>query len=640
MKGKILCIFIIALLISVVPPVTGHEKEIFKSKNNNYTLDIKKEIDPFLNDVSWMRTYGDKGIDSGYSVLQTDDDGYIVAGKSETSDSTSYGFIVTLINHNNDYYRNEVNSKIRHLINDLLREKILIYWTAEDITINVKKILNGEISDQESELFFEKGSFIIPFPGEDEQDTKISAIIFDYNESSEIENKKLFKVPVFIIVNQMEVNSYLLTEVKIAQYVNFMIYMDILYLRIAEDCGFFTYDYIADEAVDKNLRKSNYNVMFWAGGTPLPFIPTVIDLLQEELKRNSTTSAIRRFVNNGGGYIGSCYGAYVASYCMLPLPAYYVKQAYNPELRTFGITAISDVITRMTRYTMKEVEATIRLINESHPVTYGLDPLVLCKFYFGGPKIVKVGKNSEVIGLYQDGALVLKNSPTWVSSKFGKGRVVIFTTHPEIFVLDLDRNEFKNDVISNALFYTTFKEKLIFQTSQSRNQSFILEIWEKTEDMSNYLDKKESIFDEIRTKINETLDIMKLFYLNHSSNMYNFYYYYLNDSLGGLTLIEKIYPLFYDDSDFKDNLSIFKDEIFKNVNLTISKFKNFIEFINLSQKPIAPPFIIIKFLIIRYIYRNAYYTFRKCFMDIPKIYFNTQKFLRHYWYEFEIEIAI
>lgn len=559
----------------------------------------------------------------------------------ETLDSTSYGFIVSLINHNNDYYRNEVNCKIRHLINDLLREEIPVYWTAENITINVKKILNGEISDEESELFFERGSFIIPFIGEDEQDTKISAIIFDYNESCEIGNKNQFKVPVFIIINQMQVNSYTLTEVKIAQYVNYMTSCEHYYLRIAGDCGFLTFDNIADEAIDKNLRISNYNIVIWPGGVPFPLIPTVIDILQEELKRNSTTSAIRRFVNNGGGYIGSCYAAFVASYCMLPLPAYYIKQVYNPELRTFGIAAISDIITRMTRFSLKGgVVATIRLINDSHPVTYGIDPLVSCMFAYGGPVIVKVGKNSEVIGIYQESSLLLKNSPTWITSKFGKGRVVIFSSHPEFYVLDVERNDFKNDVVSNAFFYSTFKEKLIFQTIQSRNISFILEIWDKTDDLSNYLVKKESIFDEIRIKINETHDIMKNIDLSYYYYYLNYYYNYLNDSLERFTIVEKIYPLFDGDSDFKNNLSIFKDEIFYRVNLTISRLKNFIKLLNFTQNPIEPPFQIIKYLMITYINRHRDSNFRKCFHDVPQIYFNTQKFLRHYWYKFETDTAI
>jgi hypothetical protein len=420
-----------------------------------------------------------------------------------------------------------------------------------------------------------------------------------------------------------------------------MISTESWYLGIAGDCGFLTFDNLADEAVDKNLRVSNYNIIVWAGGVPFPLIPTVIDIVQEELIKNSTTSAIRRFVNNGGGYVGSCYAAYVASYCMLPLPAYFKNHVYNPEKRTYGIAAISDIITRMTRFSLFKDDpvATIRLINDSHPVTYGVDPLVLCKWAYGGPVIVKVGKNSEIIAKYQENSQPLRSSPTWVSSKFGKGRVVVFSCHPELFVLDPEGNDLKYDVVSNAFFYSTFKEKLIFQTIQTRNTSFISDIWDKTDDLSNHLVKNESIFDEIRVKINETLDIMKLFYLNLSYHYYNFYYKYLDDSLERFTMVEKIYPLFDDDSDFKNNLSIFIDDIFYRINLTISKFNNYIEFINLFQNPLEPPFKIIKYLMNTYIIRHQFSKFRKCFHDVPQIYFNTQKFLRHYWYKFETDTA-
>ena len=54
-----------------------------------------------------------------------------------------------------------------------------------------KMYLAQKHSDEKITMFFEKGSFIIPFTGEDVIDAKINSIIYDYNESSEIEENKM-----------------------------------------------------------------------------------------------------------------------------------------------------------------------------------------------------------------------------------------------------------------------------------------------------------------------------------------------------------------------------------------------------------------------------------------------------------------
>ena len=555
------------------------------------------------------------------------------------SDSDSYGFIVSLINHTNESYENRVNCKIRHMINDFLRDDIPVYWTAENITVNVKRMIDAGISDEENKIFFERGSFIIPFTGDEGKDSKVSVVVYDYNESSEIGRSGVLKIPVYVLIGQLETNAFLLTEVKIAQVVNIWSTEEWEYVKISGDCGFLTYENIEEKDLYKNLKNSDYNTIIWPGGVPSPFITGAIYSVKAELKRNSGSTAIRDFVNNGGGFVGSCYGAFVASYCALPLPAIFKRRAYNHNLRSFGLLAISDVVVRFTGPDLVR-ETKILITNNSHPVTYGLDPMLI-SWFCHGPKFLKIGRNSEVVGAYYKSGLVLSGSPSWVSSKFGDGRVILFGSHPEIYATDLDGDDIKNDIISNALYYTTFRRNIVFKTNESRELSFILESWDKTNDLSDYLVKKESIFDEVRIKINESLELSKSLWFDSNESLIHFYYEYLKDSLELLTFIEMIYHLFEDDSDFETNLTIFKDELFHKVNTTISKFKYCIRYFDvLAVNPPKAPGIIIKYLIFRKIIRHVSYNYRECYREIPGIYFDAQKFLRQYWYQFETDIAI
>ena len=79
----------------------------------------------------------------------------------DNNQSEIYGFVLSDINIENKTLENEIFCKIRHLVNDLLREKIPVYWTVENITINISDI---NFKTKEDNLF-EKGTFIVPFTG-------------------------------------------------------------------------------------------------------------------------------------------------------------------------------------------------------------------------------------------------------------------------------------------------------------------------------------------------------------------------------------------------------------------------------------------------------------------------------------------
>ena len=65
------------LLIGSVLPTSG---QVIK---NGIVLE-NDENNPLINGDIWMKTYDVRGRDCGYSVLQTEDGGYIVTGRSYT----------------------------------------------------------------------------------------------------------------------------------------------------------------------------------------------------------------------------------------------------------------------------------------------------------------------------------------------------------------------------------------------------------------------------------------------------------------------------------------------------------------------------------------------------------------------------
>ena len=64
----------------------------------------------------------------------------VVTSKGFNENSKSYGFIVTYESEGNYTIIDQKNCRIRHMVNDLLRENIQVYWTIENITIYITRI--------------------------------------------------------------------------------------------------------------------------------------------------------------------------------------------------------------------------------------------------------------------------------------------------------------------------------------------------------------------------------------------------------------------------------------------------------------------------------------------------------------------
>lgn len=597
-------------------------------------------------------------------------------GILEVSTLTYYGFIIPMTGYENATIENQITCKNRHLVNDLLREQIPVFWSSENFTAYISDIT---LSNNE-EMFFEKGTFIVPFTGNDTLDVKLLVMIWDYNQSSEIDNNNEIKAHVYLINQALTIQAYNLSEVKIAQYQSLFADGEEHYLEVSRNCGFLTFDYLPDTILNKKLNNIAYNVIMWGGSCQgyssfHKGLTGNIYQIREDLTYK-ISKTIRDFVANGGGYIGSCYGAYSAA-CGIyigSIPIYLKRQAYNPNLNSLVILALSDVIVKMvTELPPPNIQA--KIVDKTHPVTYGLNTIIEDR-YMGGPHFTHLGENAQVIARFHDINNYLNDTPSWMSSRFGKGKVVFFSTHPETLCWKQGLTGYiGNTAISNALYYTTSNEVTDLNSINSRNISFILKIWEKTMDLINGVEESDvlsdikirvngtfSSIDELTKNLSTILQIIKDIdpnlpnnFLGYNSTYWVIFYFnlfntYLENATQTLTLIEQIYPLIENLTDFIHELDMLKDDLSQRINETqhiciecnklYKQYKNILDKYNKNQD--LPGQLTLNFF--KFFAKDTafklYQESVKGYRYVPQTYFNSLKLLRNSWYNYETSIAV
>ncbi|MCK4365521.1 MAG: hypothetical protein KAW45_05695 [Thermoplasmatales archaeon] len=592
-----------------------------------------------------------------------------------------YGFIVTMVKSDNGTFENQINCKMRHLINDLLREQIPVYWTTTDHNLSVKKI---NIYNEE-DMFFEKGTYIIPFTGNKTQDIKLLAIIYDYNQSSEIEENNSLKIPVYLLKESLSIQVYPLSEVKIASYKDRCTDALLWYLEVARKCGFLNFEFLEEKMVKDNLRLTNFNVFMYQGGGAYNIFRGKaygINGAYVDIKYN-VANTIRDFVANGGGYVGSCGGAYRAA-CGTKHEqglVYFPRKAYNPKLRSyFAGISISDVIVESLHLSMEGIESEI--FNDTHPVTFGLDQIVP-DCIFGGPKFIYIGENSQKIALYRNTSPLIDGTASWISSEFGKGDVVLFSTHPGYIAFKGDDHEshMGNTVISNAIYYSTFGDETEIPEMYSNNLSFIEEIWDITSNLKNDINQISNIFGEIKDKINDTIynftnlfsniqesrdfilqiaeqknlslnEVKKNNFLGFigtkdSQDHLTYFIRYLENASKTLEIIEQIYLQLENNNDFIHQVETLKTDLNGRLNesqniyeVGFKKWEQYNKTVhNYANKKSQ---IIQKIMghVVDYWGVELYTIVRMGFNYLPQAYFNSLKFLRNHWYNFETNQAV
>lgn len=599
--------------------------------------------------------------------------------KPVTSSTSCYGFIIPI--HAESFSSKETvqNDHIKHLINDLLRENITIYWSSSASTVPVFS-LNSLYKYQ---MGIKKGDFIIPFSNNKSKDIRLTTILFDYNKTNEIQPNQSNTTSVYLIGEPIKCNAFVLNEAKIAQHLGEPVRHGWpCYLQIAEAGGFFTMEFFIDNEASLYLTNDRFNVFMW------PYNPNGSNYYEvlKTMSKNEDCNAIREFVKNGGGFIGSCYGANVGSSGLIkPIPIFSLSNYYN-DGRNCSVNlagfSLSDTLMGADFFPKRPLYvSTVQITDTNHPLSYGVNTTFID--FFNGAWFEWLGPESNEISSFQkitgendslsDQLFFQKvnNSPSWVESHFGNGTIILFADHPEfmnnisllssIYPDHIDRLHGRR-VIHNSLFFVTS------ESSHERNIynvypfSFLQEIEDKTTSMNlNFTEnihfKNETIqLTKLKTRFHDFYIGIKEFshhyqekindtYLFRDSSLYHLIYLthystifinYIDKTLHNLSTLNLVLSESKQlNQSFSDQIRTLKEEIHNRINSANELLSRVVSIAQKLQKELKNQRTTIGLMVIFQHVRELLKTFEIELKYIPQLHFETVKLLRSCWYTYE-----
>ena len=437
----LILIFMLSLFLVSYNP--NNQLSVNTSQNNHYPGQYESVKISFLDECQHPSQL----------TLHKTDYQYLI----EKNVDLSYGIIVPI---ESTAYRpiTRFQRSISNMINDLLRLNHSVYWSSTNFSV-ISQIFDEKLSGENS---FEKGTFIVPFSGNLSVDSQIICIAADYFYTSEIE--EYCPIQIYLLLEPITITAYPLEACKIAYHFGGAIPSQDLhpYLEVLRLGGFLDNHILLDDDISEKLNNNDFNLFIWPGGDPS--YTKKITATAFNIKASQT---IRSFIAKGGGYMGSCYGALVASSGIIaPVNLF---QSFFPKLPS---PIFLSIVTGSCIDPLFSGIATIEILNTSHPISYGVNPIQKT-FHAGGPTYIWLGGKTKSLAvctnisvywlrplakyLSEEATEKLLNftlgKPVWVTSLFGDGRVVAFGDHPEIPYPN------RNDrIIHNAAFYTTAKQ--------------------------------------------------------------------------------------------------------------------------------------------------------------------------------------
>jgi len=605
-------------------------------------------------------------------------------------DTVSYGFVIPLPQDDNTTSETLKNSLVRNLINDLLRENVTVYWSKDNFSALSKTL---HLNKPSVLSFLNKGAFIIPFSGDDYLDLLISSIICDYNLTHELNHEKMFNIEAYILMEKLEINVSKLIEPKLVQYLGENVrYGWPTYLEMADVGGFLNYEFLFDGEAHLHLNNDDFNVYVW------PYFPDPSKNLESfyPFIQPKDVNAVRRFVRNGGGFIGTCYGAYAASSGLVtPFSLSSINYAYNPNLSKISPSvSLSLSATIMHKYIelfFNSYIVILKVVDNNNPVFYGVDDVFFD--YFKGPIFIWLGKDSHALNIYHDVKPATNDSiitdrikrtvigkPCYINSSFGMGKIILFSTHPDFMndikglfndLIDVELiwvgdPFYGRRIIHNSIFHvssiTNVKMNMVNNHTplfiyNTRDKTMNLPIKETSDNEFNYeIQKLKSLSINISELRNISIRLRDYYSILENSNILfsdkariskykirfcELYNKYINNTIQNLSKLQNIVFMLYDYDNTIINKTInlkleLKHRLIKAERYIINVTKMFKDFsIKLQSDDIS----IFQGLELINNKRDLLGELEIGLKYIPQLFFETLKLVRHSWYNYEANIA-
>lgn len=163
---------------------------------------------------------------------------------------------------------------------------------------------------------------------------------------------------------------------------------------IARRAGF-DYQFVSNDAFDRRAAQNEMKALFSKASLwiqPGGYSTTAYKSMSHRLRKE-----IKRFVFNGGGYVGFCAGAFMAVHWLKIFPSQATLFNYEPSKQNVDYAFI--------------------------PVTWAGEERSL--YFEGGPFLSHEATGVDVVARYKDGTIAAART------LYGKGRVFIVGAHPE-----------------------------------------------------------------------------------------------------------------------------------------------------------------------------------------------------------------
>ena len=132
---------------------------------------------------------------------------------------------------------------------------------------------------------------------------------------------------------------------------------------------------------------------------------------------------VRQFVQRGGGYLGICAGAYLAcaefDWGLKLIAAETLSDRWER-----GVATVEMRLTPSGQQVLGAVEAPVRVAYENGPVIGPIEYEGMSAYRTLATFTTEVAENGSPAG-------IMTGSPALAEARFGKGRVMIFSPHPE-----------------------------------------------------------------------------------------------------------------------------------------------------------------------------------------------------------------